>query len=327
MEHRPKTLEEFVGQSRGKEELAIYINSIKKRDEVFPHTFFVGAPGLGKTTLAGIIAYELRRDIKITSGPVLDKAGNVAGLLTSLKEGDILFVDEVHRMPKICQEILYTAMEDFALDLVIGKGNASKVIRLSLPKFTLIAATNKPNLCLGPFLDRFTLFFKLDYYSEEELMEVIRRVATKWEMEVEDEARRLIARASKGVPRQAINLLKKLKEFVLLSASHVEPLRISLEDIKRFFEILEIDEWGLTPEDRRCLITLYQEFKGGPVGLTSLALSANISPEELETLYEPALIRLGLIARTRKGRILTQKGYAYLREKFKLKGGQEYVPF
>ena len=317
MEHRPRSLEEFVGQTRVKEELAIYINSIKKRDEVFPHTFFVGAPGLGKTTLAKIIAYELRRNIKITSGPVLDKAGSVAGLLTSLKEGDILFVDEVHRMPKVCQEILYTAMEDFALDLVIGKGNASKVVRLSIPRFTLIAATNKPNLCLGPFLDRFTLFFKLDYYSEEELMEVVRRLAEKWSIEIEEEARRLIARASKGVPRQAINLLKKLKEFALLSSAQEKPLKIGLEELKRFFKILEIDEWGLTPEDRRCLLTLYQEFKGGPVGLTSLALSANISPEELETLYEPALIRLGLIARTRKGRVLTQKGYAYLKERLK----------
>ncbi len=317
MEHRPRSLEEFVGQTRVKEELAIYINSIKKRDEVFPHTFFVGAPGLGKTTLAKIIAYELRRNIKITSGPVLDKAGSVAGLLTSLKEGDILFVDEVHRMPKVCQEILYTAMEDFALDLVIGKGNASKVVRLSIPRFTLIAATNKPNLCLGPFLDRFTLFFKLDYYSEEELMEVVRRLAEKWSIEIEEEARRLIARASKGVPRQAINLLKKLKEFAFLSSAQEKPLKIGLEELKRFFKILEIDEWGLTPEDRRCLLTLYQEFKGGPVGLTSLALSANISPEELETLYEPALIRLGLIARTRKGRVLTQKGYAYLKERLK----------
>ncbi len=317
MEHRPRSLEEFVGQTRVKEELAIYINSIKKRDEVFPHTFFVGAPGLGKTTLAKIIAYELRRNIKITSGPVLDKAGSVAGLLTSLKEGDILFVDEVHRMPKVCQEILYTAMEDFALDLVIGKGNASKVVRLSIPRFTLIAATNKPNLCLGPFLDRFTLFFKLDYYSEEELMEVVRRLAEKWGIEIEEEARRLIARASKGVPRQAINLLKKLKEFALLSSAQEKPLKIGLKELKRFFKILEIDEWGLTPEDRRCLLTLYQEFKGGPVGLTSLALSANISPEELETLYEPALIRLGLIARTRKGRVLTQKGYAYLKERLK----------
>jgi len=321
LDFRPKSLKEFIGQERVKKELSIYIEAVRKREDVFPHTFFVSAPGLGKTTMAKIIAYELKRDIKLTSGPVLDKPGNVAGLLTSLKEKDILFIDEIHRMPKICQEILYSAMEDFALDIAIGKGHTSKIIRITLPKFTLIGATNKPNLCLKPLLDRFVLFFKLDYYSEEELMQIIGKLCEKLGIEMEKKAARFLARASKGIPRQAVNFVKKIKEFVFLSnASQLEnkaPLKIRYEDLKKFFQILEIDDWGLTPEDRRCLFTLYQEFKGGPVGLVSLALSANISPEELETIYEPALIRLGLIARTKQGRVLTQKGYIYLKEKLK----------
>ncbi len=321
MWYRPRSLEEFIGQERIKKELKVYISSIKKRNDVFPHTFLVGAPGLGKTTIARIIAFELKRDFKITSGPVLDKAGIVAGLLTNLKEGDILFIDEIHRMPKQCQELLYSAMEDFALDIVIGKGNSSKTIRLSLPRFTLIAATNKPNLCLPPLLDRFQLTFKLDYYSDEEIKELVIKVGSFWELEIQEEVALKLAKASKGIPRQALNLLRKLKEFALLNVKGKEKnekIKLDKKLLEEFFKILEIDDWGLTPEDRKCLFTLYQEFNGGPVGLASLALSAQLTPEELETLYEPALIRLGLIARTKRGRVLTRKGYDYLKEKLKL---------
>ncbi|MCS7279354.1 MAG: Holliday junction branch migration DNA helicase RuvB [Thermodesulfobacteriaceae bacterium] len=320
MIYRPKSLEEFIGQTRIKEELKIYLSSIKKREEIFPHTFFVGAPGLGKTTLAKIIAYELRRDLKITSGPVLDKVGTLAALLTNLKEKDLLFIDEIHRMPKPCQEILYTAMEDFALDIVIGKGNTGKTIRLTLPPFTLIGATNKPNLCLSPLTDRFQLVFKLDYYSEEELKEIIIKVGKQWNLEIEDEVALILAKASKGIPRQALNILRRFKDFVLLhyKTGKTKGIKITSKEGVSFFKLLDVDDWGLTPEDRRCLLTLYKEFKGGPVGLTSLALSAQITPEEMETIYEPALIRLGLIARTKRGRVLTKKGYSYLREKFKL---------
>ncbi len=316
--YRPKSLEEFIGQSRIKKELKIYLSSIKERGEIFPHTLFVGAPGLGKTTLAKIIAYELRRDLKITSGPVLDKVGTLAAVLTNLKEKDLLFIDEIHRMPKPCQEILYTAMEDFALDIVIGKGNAGKTIRLSLSPFTLIGATNKPNLCLSPLLDRFQLFFKLDYYSEEELKEIIIKVGKKWNLELEEKVALNLAKASKGIPRQALNILRRLRDFVLVNYKSDKSIKITEKDGEAFLKLLDVDDWGLTPEDRRCLLTLYKEFKGGPVGLTSLALSAQITPEEMETIYEPALIRLGLIARTKRGRILTKKGYAYLKEKFKL---------
>jgi len=319
LNYRPKSLSEFIGQPRVKKELSIYLSSIKQRNDIFPHTFFIGAPGLGKTTLARIIAYELRRDLKITSGPVLDKTGTLAAVLTNLKEGDILFIDEIHRMPKPCQEILYTAMEDFALDIVIGKGNASKTIRLSLPKFTLIGATNKPNLCLSPLLDRFQLTFKLNYYKDEELKEIIIKTGKLWKLKISNNSALKLARASKGVPRQALNLLRKLREFMLLNAKNPEKeIIISEKNLDQFLKILEIDDWGLGPEDRRCLLTLYKEFKGGPVGLSSLALSAQISPEELETLYEPALIRLGLIARTKRGRIITQKGLTYLKEKFNI---------
>ncbi len=324
IQYRPSSLEDFIGQDRIKKELSIYISSIKQRQDIFPHTFFIGAPGLGKTTLARIIAFELRRDLKITSGPVLDKTGTLAAVLTNLKEGDILFIDEIHRMPKPCQEILYTAMEDFSLDIVLGKGNAGKTIRLNLPKFTLIGATNKPNLCLAPLRDRFQLTFKLNYYNEEELKEIIIKVGKEWDLEIDKESALYLAKASKGIPRQALNLLRRLKEFAYLNfKSFNNVIKINYKNLKKFLELLEIDDWGLTPEDRKCLLTLYKEFKGGPVGLNSLALSANISPEELESIYEPSLIRLGLIARTRKGRILTQKGYLYLKEKFNIKKGEK----
>jgi Holliday junction DNA helicase RuvB len=317
---RPHSLDEFIGQKRIKDELSVYISSVKKRNDIFPHTFFIGAPGLGKTTLARIIAYELKRDLKITSGPVLDKTGTLAAVLTNLKEGNILFIDEIHRMPKPCQEILYTAMEDFALDIVIGKGNTGKTIRLNLPKFTLIGATNKPNLCLAPLRDRFQLIFKLNYYKDEELRDIIVKVSKSWGLEIEKDLAFKLAKASKGIPRQALNLVRRLREFVLLNSKTKDQklLKVSSQVFEEFLELLDIDEWGLTPEDRRCLLTLYKEFKGGPVGVTALALSADITPEEFETIYEPALIRMGLIARTKRGRILTQKGYLYLKEKFNL---------
>ncbi len=314
-EYRPSSLEEFIGQKRICEELRVYLSSVKKRKGIFPHTLFIGAPGLGKTTLARIIAFELRRDLKITSGPVLDRPGTVASILTNLKEGEILFIDEIHRMPKPCQEMLYSAMEDYALDILIGKNQSAKTLRISLPKFTLIGATNKPNLLLGPFLDRFQLSFKLDYYTDEELKEILKKVANAWGLELEEEVAQKLARAGKGIPRQALNLLRRLMEFMHHRCPSEAPLKVSSTDLSEFFRLLDIDEWGLTPEDRRCLFTLYRDFKGGPVGLTSLALSSRISPEELETLYEPALIRLGLIARTRRGRVLTKLGEKYLKEK------------
>lgn len=317
--YRPRSLKDFIGQERIKKELEVYIISSKERGDIFPHTLFIGAPGLGKTTFAKIIAFELRRDLKITSGPVLDKTGTLAAILTNLKEGDILFIDEIHRMPKPCQEILYTAMEDFALDIVIGKGNTGKTIRLSLPKFTLIGATNKPNLCLAPLRDRFQLVFKLNYYTEDELKKIIIKVGKNWGLDMDESSAAKIARASKGIPRQALNLLRRLKDFAWLNLKSEDTfLKIDEHLTEKFLKLLDIDEWGLTPEDRKCLLTLYKEFRGGPVGLSSLALSSTISIEELESIYEPALIRLGFIARTRKGRILTQRGYQYLKEKFNL---------
>lgn len=314
-EYRPKSLEEFIGQSRIREELSVYISSVKKREGIFPHTLFIGAPGLGKTTLARIIAFELRRDLKITSGPVLDKPGSIAGVLTDIKEGDILFIDEIHRMPKPCQEILYSAMEDYALDILVGKNQSAKTIRLALAKFTLIGATNKPNLLLDPLIDRFQLTFKLDYYLDEELKEILLLASQNLGLYLPEKVAWKLARSSKGIPRQALNLLRRLREFMIhKSTLSDKPLEVTIEDLKEFMRLLDIDEWGLTPEDRRCLMTLYRDFNGGPVGLNSLALSSRISPEELECIYEPALIRLGLLARTRRGRVLTPLGKRYLKE-------------
>ncbi len=314
-EYRPSSLQEFIGQKRLKKELEVYISSVKNRKGIFPHTLFIGAPGLGKTTLARIIAFELKRELKITTGPVLDKPGAVAAILTNLKEGEILFIDEIHRMPKPCQEILYSAMEDFSLDILIGKNQSAKTLRLTLPKFTLIGATNKPNLLLSPLIDRFQLSFKLDYYQEEELKEILIMVGNSWGLELEEEVALKLARASKGIPRQALNLLRRLKEFTHHKYPGAKSLRVTSQDLSEFFKLLDIDEWGLTPEDRRCLFTLYRDFKGGPVGLATLALSSRISPEELESLYEPALIRMGLMARTRRGRVITKLGEKYLKEK------------
>ncbi|MGC9109592.1 MAG: Holliday junction branch migration DNA helicase RuvB [Caldimicrobium sp.] len=314
-EYRPSSLQEFIGQKRLKKELEVYISSVRNRKGIFPHTLFIGAPGLGKTTLARIIAFELKKELKITTGPVLDKPGAVAAILTNLKEGEILFIDEIHRMPKPCQEILYSAMEDFALDILIGKNQSAKTLRLTLPKFTLIGATNKPNLLLSPLIDRFQLSFKLDYYQEEELKEILIMVGNSWGLAFEEEVALKLARASKGIPRQALNLLRRLKEFLHHKYPEAKSLKVTTQDLSEFFKLLDIDEWGLTPEDRRCLFTLYREFKGGPVGLATLALSSRISPEELESLYEPALIRMGLMARTRRGRVITKLGEKYLKEK------------
>ncbi len=313
---RPTSLQEFKGQKRVIEELSIYLKAIKEKGDVFPHTLFIGAPGLGKTTLSRIIAFELRRDLKQTSGPVIDKPGILASLLTTLKDGDILFIDEIHRLPKVCQEILYTAMEDFALDIVVGKGSNAKTIRLFLPKFTLIGATNKPNLCLSPLLDRFHLLFKLEFYQDDELAEIIKEKAKELGLNLDEDSALLLAKAGKGIPRQALNLLRRY--FAYLSGLGLTQ-RATLETIKNFLNLLEVDDWGLTPEDRRYLFTLYYHFKGGPVGLESLALTSQISPTELETIFEPPLIRLGLISRTQRGRILTELGKKYVLEKLKEK--------
>ena len=305
---RPKNLDEYIGQDKVKENMKIYIKSAKKRKEPLDHCLFYGPPGLGKTTLASIIAHEMKSNIKITSGPAIEKPGDLAGLLTNLSEFDVLFIDEIHRLSKSVEEILYPALEDFTLDIVIGKGPSSRSIRLDLPKFTLIGATTKAGSLTTPLRDRFGIIHRLELYSVEDLAKIVKRSSKILEVEIEEEAAKEIARRSRGTPRVANRLLKRVRDYAVVLGDG----NITLKIAKHALNKLEIDELGLDEIDRKILETMIVQYGGKPVGIEALAATVGEELDTIEDVYEPYLIQIGFIARTLRGRVVLPPAYKHL---------------
>ena len=305
---RPKTLNEYIGQDKVKENMKIYIKSAKKRKEPLDHCLFYGPPGLGKTTLASIIAHEMKSNIKITSGPAIEKPGDLAGLLTNLSEFDVLFIDEIHRLSKSVEEILYPALEDFTLDIVIGKGPSSRSIRLDLPKFTLIGATTKAGSLTTPLRDRFGIIHRLELYSVEDLAKIVKRSSKILEVEIEEEAAKEIARRSRGTPRVANRLLKRVRDYAVVLGDGSITLKIAKHALNK----LEIDELGLDEIDRKILETMIVQDGGKPVGIEALAATVGEELDTIEDVYEPYLIQIGFIARTLRGRVVLPPAYKHL---------------
>ena len=306
---RPQNLDEYIGQNKVKENMKIYIESAKKRNEPLDHCLLYGPPGLGKTTLANIIANEMKSNIKITSGPAIEKPGDLAALLTNLSEFDVLFIDEIHRLSKNVEEILYPALEDFTLDIVIGKGPSSRSIRLDLPKFTLIGATTKAGSLTTPLRDRFGIIHRLEMYSEEDLAKIIRRSSKILNIEIEDDASMEIARRSRGTPRIANRLLKRVRDYAQVRADG----NITDDVANKALELLGVDSLGLDYVDEKLLMTIIQKFRGGPVGLDTLAASIGEDRNTIEDVYEPYLLQLGFINRGPRGRIAMPLAYEHLK--------------
>lgn len=304
---RPQNWEEYIGQEKIKSNLKIIIDAAKQRGETPEHLLFYGNSGLGKTTLAYLVAKELKAKIKTTSGPAIERAGDLAAILTNLEEGEVLFIDEIHRLPKICEEILYSAMEDFKLNLVIGKGPMARTLDISLPKFTLIGATTRMALLSSPLRNRFGAIFQLNFYSVEEIQKIVERSAKILQVEITKEASYLIAQRSRFTPRIANRLLKRIRDFAQIEGDGI----ITEEIAKKGFEALDIDNLGLEPQDRRLLEALIVKFGGGPVGIQTLAASISEEVDTVLEIYEPYLIQLGLIKRTPRGRIATELAYKH----------------
>ena len=305
---RPHTLEEYIGQSKSKEVLKIYIDAAKMRSECLDHVLLYGPPGLGKTTLSTIIASELGVNLRITSGPAIEKQGDLAALLTNLGEGDVLFIDEIHRLSRSVEEILYPAMEDFALDIIIGKGPSARSIRLPLPHFTLIGATTRAGQLTTPLRDRFGVLLKLDLYSCEELAQIVHRSAGILNLPITEDGAMEIASRSRGTPRIANRLLKRVRDFAQVRGDGT----ITLESARYALNMLEIDELGLDNVDRRMLQTIIDFYDGGPVGLETLAATVGEEAITLEDVYEPYLMQIGFLSRTPRGRCVTRLGYDHL---------------
>ena len=305
---RPKTMADYVGQQKVKDNLSVYITAARARGEALDHVLLYGPPGLGKTTLAHIIAAEMNVSIKLTSGPAIERSGDLAAILTNLNEGDVLFIDEIHRLHRSVEEILYSAMEDYVLDIIVGKGPSARNIRFPLKKFTLIGATTKAGMLASPLRDRFGILNRLEMYTPEELAQIVTRSAQALGIEMLPDAAAEIARRSRGTPRIANRLLKRVRDFSLVKGNAA----VTRADARFALERLEIDELGLDGTDRNLLMALIDKFGGGPAGLETLAATINEDANTIEDVYEPYLLQLGFIARTPRGRICLKDGYRHM---------------
>ena len=305
---RPQLLEDYIGQAKAKEMLKIYIEAAKARGEALDHLLFYGPPGLGKTTLAGIIANEMNVNMKITSGPAIEKPGEMAAILNNLQEGDVLFVDEIHRLNRQVEEVLYPAMEDYAIDIMIGKGASARSIRLDLPKFTLVGATTRAGMLTAPLRDRFGVVTRMEYYTVEGLKMIILRSAKVLEVGIDENGAYAMARRSRGTPRLANRLLKRVRDFAQVKYNGY----ITEEVADYALDLLDVDKEGLDQTDRGILLAMIGKFGGGPVGLETLAASIGEDPGTIEDVYEPYLLKNGFIQRTPRGRVVTDAAYAHL---------------
>jgi Holliday junction DNA helicase RuvB len=305
---RPRSLEEFVGQERVKEQLAIALEAAKGRGEALDHVLLAGPPGLGKTSLAHIVRAELGVGLRSVAGPALERKGDMAAILTSLEERDVLFVDEIHRLNRAVEEILYPALEDFRLDIIVGQGPAARTLTLDLPAFTLVGATTRTGLLTTPLRDRFGMTYRLEHYEREELARIVRRSARILDVEVADEAAEEIARRARGTPRVANRILRRVRDVAEVRHDGA----VTIEVAREALELLEVDAHGLERVDRELLAAVVRKFDGGPVGLSTLAVALGEEPDTIEDVYEPYLLQLGLIQRTPRGRIVTKLGRAYV---------------
>ena len=305
---RPRTLEEYIGQTRIVDKLRVFIQAARERREALDHVLLFGPPGLGKTTLANIIAEEMNTSLRTTSGPVLERAGDLAAILTNLEAGQVLFIDEIHRLGPTVEEILYPALEDYALDLIIGQGPAARTMKIELPRFTLVGATTRAGLITAPLRGRFGIVHRLDFYQPEHLAEIVTRSATLLHVTMDEDGAREIARRSRGTPRIVNRLLRRVRDFAQVEGEG----KIDMETARRALELLEVDELGFDEVDRKILTTLIEHYSGGPAGIKALAAAVGEDHGTLEDLYEPFLIQEGFLQRTNRGRVATPKAYQHL---------------